>query len=139
MASWKMHQAVQIKLQGKALSGIKKPNNKPVVCCRMCMCTLCVLNSNVCVSESRREAKKTANGEEKREEEEEGGVSIEGQGGMGWKESGSKRKEVQGRRRRKRLTGPACTHHPHQLESLIFPPHNTSPSVSDVYNFQGKN
>lgn len=84
-----------------------------------------MLNSNVCVSESRRGAKKTANGEE------EGGVSIEGQGGMGWKESGSIRKEVG-------VTGPACTHHPHQLESLIFPPHNTSPSISDVYNFQGK-
>lgn len=49
-----------------------------------------MLNSNVCVSESRRGAKKTANGEE------EGGVSIEGQGGMGWKESGSIRKEVGG-------------------------------------------
>lgn len=36
------------------------------------------------------------------------------------------------------LTGPARTHHPNQLESLIFPSHNTSPSISDVYNRRGE-
>lgn len=46
-----MHQAVEIKLQGKALSGKK---NKPVVCCRMCACTLCVFSSKcMCVWEMR--------------------------------------------------------------------------------------
>lgn len=61
-----MHQAVEIKLQGKALSGKK---NKPVVCCRMCTCMLCVFSSKcMCVWETgEREgggAEETAKGEE---------------------------------------------------------------------------
>lgn len=55
VASWRMHQAVEIKLQGKALS-VKK--NKPVVCCRSVCVRACVHVLHVwqpvyvCVSES---------------------------------------------------------------------------------------
>lgn len=75
---------MEIKLQVKALSGKK---NKSVVCCKMCVGVHAVcLTANVRASERleegrKREAKKTAKGEEREKEEEvKGGVSIEGQG-----------------------------------------------------------
>lgn len=75
-------------------------------------------------------AKETAKGEE----EEEGDVHSR-QRGMGMEGKREQREEGGGG---KRLTGPARTHHPNQLEPLIFPSHNTSPSISDVYNRRGE-
>lgn len=110
-----MHQAVGIKLQGKAFCGRK---NKPMVDCRLCACMLCMF-SNGCVSE-RLEKERGGKGESKtKRRKRKGGGSHSSQRGMGME--------------RKRLTGPARTHHPNQLESLISPSNNTSPYISDVY------
>lgn len=105
-----MHQAAEIKLQGKALGG----KNKLVVCCIMCVC---VFNSIcVCVWETREKEKgDTRRNKKEKEEDEEGGKGI----GMEGKWEQKKKQE-----REKRLTGPVCTctHHPLQLESLTPPP-----------------
>lgn len=82
-------------------------------------CCVC-LAASVCVSERLEkekgvEAKETAKGEE---EDEEGGVHR-GPGGGASGES--------------RLTGPARTHHLHQLVTHLPCTHNASPSISDVY------
>lgn len=66
-----MHQAAEIKLQGKALGG----KNKLVVCCIMCVC---VFNSIcVCVWETREKEKgDTRRNKKEKEEDEEGGKGI---------------------------------------------------------------
>lgn len=75
-------------------------------------CCVC-LAMGVCLRDWRkREGAKERGGRE-------GGGSHSSQRGMGME--------------RKRLTGPARTHHPNQLESLISPSNNTSPYISDVY------
>lgn len=109
MASWRMHQAAEIKLQGKALGG----KNKLVVCCIMCVCVC--LTASVCVFERLEKKRRgTQGGIKRRKRRMKRGVK-----GWGWKESGSKKKQE----REKRLTGPVCTctHHPLQLESLTPP------------------
>lgn len=80
-----MHQAVEIKLQGKAFCGRK---NKPMVDCRLCACMLCMF-SNGCVSE-RLEKERGGKGESKtkRRKRKGGGAAIAAKGGWGWKERG---------------------------------------------------
>lgn len=76
-----MHQAVEIKLQGKALSGKK---NKPVVCCRMCSCTLCVFSSKcMCVWETGGREGGGKGDSKRRGERRGGGVHRGPQGGWG--------------------------------------------------------
>lgn len=93
----------------------------------------------VCIRERRkrkggREQKETEKKEGEERGEVDGGVHRGPKERWGREGSWSWRK----RRGREELTGPACTHHPHQLESLISPSHNTSPSISDVHIPRGK-
>lgn len=89
----------------------------------MHVCMLCVFsNECVCVSVYLYETGERGRGQRRRQNEEEeakGGGSQSSQRGMGIE--------------RKRLTGPACTHHPNQLQSLISPSNTTSVRIYDLY------
>lgn len=79
-----MHQAAEIKLQGKALGG----KNKLVVCCIMCVCVCLTASVCVCVFERLEKKRRGTQGGIKRKKRR----MKRGVKGWGWKESGSKKK-----------------------------------------------
>lgn len=123
-----MHQAAEIKLQGKALGG----KNKLVVCCIMCVCVC--LTASVCVFERLEKKRRGTQGGIKRKKRR----MKRGVKGWGWKESGSKKKgegEEANWASVHMHTSPPPIRVTHPPPSA--PSYNTSPSISDVYSRRG--